>query len=254
MLPQQLRHVEILKRLRDDQHVNIREMAIHLDVSQMTIRRDLAVLEGQGLLRRTFGGGIATDQLVAYQQLAPVPPTPTKAAIGALAASLVEPGQTVLIDAGTTTHEVARALPVDRGLTVVTNSFSAAQELLGTGQQILLLGGYLAHEDRRLFGPLTEENITHLHADIMFVGCVGASGSHGFYMSDLHLTSTVQAMIHASDRVVVVAESVKFRRRSLSCYATPEEVYAVVTDRGLPEEERRELEERGVQVLLADGD
>lgn len=242
------RQSAILDALRREQRVNIRALARQFSVSTMTIRRDLASLEAQGMLARTFGGGMA---LPGQPVASPAAPSPAKRAIGRLAASLVEPAQTIIVDAGTTTLEVARHLPRDAGLTLVTNSLPAAQEILGVGMRILLLGGYLSDDDVRIYGPMTEACLANLHADVLFVGCVGASSAHGFYMSDLHLTSNVQAMVRAADRVVVVAESQKFQQRSLSCYAQPTEVDLLVTDEGLSTEDRIRLEDQGVRVLIA---
>jgi DeoR/GlpR family transcriptional regulator of sugar metabolism len=233
--------------LREDGQVSIHALAARFGVSTMTIRRDLAALEARGTLVRTFRGGIAGPALTGQ------PPAPTrepaKSAIGRLAATLIAPGQTILVDAGTTTLEVVRHLPRDAGITLVTNALDAVQAMAGTGIRVLLLGGYLAADQNRLFGPLTEACLAGLHADLLFVGCVGAGSAHGFYMSDLHLTSTVQAMLRAADRTVVVAESRKFRQRALSCYAQPTEIDIVVTDAQLPTEDRTQLEEQGVKVM-----
>ncbi|MHB9131649.1 MAG: DeoR/GlpR family DNA-binding transcription regulator [Armatimonadota bacterium] len=241
------RQTAIAQQLQQERQVNIRALSERYAVSTMTIRRDLAVLEERGMLVRTFRGGMALPSLVSANT-----PSPAKQGIGRLAASLVEPGQTIIVDAGTTTLEVVRHLPRDAGITLVTNSLPAAQEVLGTGMRVLLLGGYLSDDDVRIYGPMTEACLANLHADLLFVGCVGAGSTHGFYMSDLHLTSNVQAMVRAAEHTVVVAESRKFQQRSLSCYAAPAEVIAVVTDSDLPDEERRLLEEQGVRVLLAE--
>ncbi len=245
-LPQ--RQSAIRQLLQTERQVNIHELAVRFAVSTMTIRRDLAVLEAQGLMLRTCGGGMAVAE-VSLAGAPATPPSSEKQAIGLHAAGLVQPGQTVIVDAGTTTLEVVRYLPRAAGITLVTNSLAAAQEMLGTGMQVLLLGGYLSTDEVRIYGPLTEACLANLHADLLFVGCVGASATHGFYMSDLYLTSNVQAMVRAADRVVVVAESGKFQQRALSCYATPSEVSVLVTDNRLPAEERSQLLEQGVEVL-----
>jgi DeoR/GlpR family transcriptional regulator of sugar metabolism len=247
----QHRQAAIAQLLRDAGQVNIHALAHRFAVSTMTIRRDLATLEEQGALVRTFGGGMASPVTVTHAPL-PTAHAPVKEAIGRLAATLVRPGQTIIVDAGTTTLEVVRHLPRDAGITLVTNALPAAQAVAGAGIRVLLLGGYLSTDDVRLYGPMTEACLQHLHADLLFVGCVGASSTHGFYMSDLHLTSNVQAMVRAADRVVVVAESGKFRQRSLSCYAQPSEIDVVVTDEDLDAGDRAFLEEQDVQLLTAE--
>ena len=250
---QNLRLRAIRECVEREPQVTIRGLAIRFTVSTMTIRRDLEKLEARGVLVRTFGGAMAFPrEAAAPAPFSSSPVSPTKQTIGRLAASLVEPGQTVLVDAGTTTLEVVRHLPREQQITLITNSLIAAQEMAGAGLRLLLLGGYLSDDRVRLYGPLTEASLAGLHADVLFVGCVGASGTHGFYMSDLYLTSNVQAMVRAASRVVVVAESSKFHQRSLSCYATPDDIDIVVTDAHLPRETAAELEEHGVQVLLAE--
>lgn len=235
-----------------ERQVQILELARRFGVSTMTIRRDLAAMEAEGCLIRTFGGGIAVPAPAALP-LAPFRgASSVKQAIGQRAASLVQPGQTVIVDAGTTTLEVVRHLPRDAEITLVTNSLPAAQEMLGAGMQVLLLGGYVSTDEVRIYGPLTEACLANLHADLLFVGCVGASATHGFSMSDLYLTSNVKAMVHAADRVVVVAESGKFHQRALSCYALPSEVSVLVSDDRLSADERHQLAEQGVDVLMVE--
>jgi len=236
--------LDIQERLQREPQVTIHELASRFAVSTMTIRRDLEKLEAQGVVVRTCGGALAVRAAGTPEQA-----SPAKQAIGRLAASLAQPGQTVLVDAGTTTLEVVRHLPNNADITLVTNSLAAAGQ--GAGMRVLLLGGYLSEDNVRVHGPLTEACLAQLHADILFVGCVGASSSGGFYMSDLYLTSNVRAMMQAAGRVAVVAESAKFNQRSLSCYALPGEVHYVITDDGLAAADRDALEEQGVTVLIA---
>lgn len=249
-IAQNQRLSEIRERLMRESQVTIRELAAEFSVSTMTIRRDLERLEAQGVLVRTFRGAMAAPGAAESASVPGMEPvSPVKQAIGRRAVSLVQPGQTILVDAGTTTLEVVRCLPRHSGISLVTNSLDAVNLLRSAGLRILLLGGYLSTDEVRLYGPLTEDSLAGLHADLLFVGCVGACSRTGFYMSDLYLTSNVRAMIAAAGRVVVVAESAKFTRRSLSCYALPHEVQTVVTDDGLPEDDRSALREAGIEVI-----
>lgn len=251
-IDRQLRRMqEIEDRVRRSTRITINALATDMGVSTMTIRRDLEKLEARGVLARICGGAIAVEGTHAAVSL-PAADTPAKTAIGRLAASLVAPGQTVIVDAGTTTLEVVRHLPRQAGITLVTNSLAAAREVPGTGINLLLLGGYISTDLVRIYGPMTEACLAQLHADLLFVGCVAAGSTRGFFMSDLYLTSNVQAMRQAVERTVVVAESDKFQYRSLSCYALPREIQVLVTDAGLPSSDRAALEEQGVQVLIAE--
>jgi len=104
-----------------------------------------------------------------------------------------------------------------------------------------------------LYGPLTEHNLGLLHVDRLFIGCTGADSANGFYASDMQLFAQIQAMMRIANHIVVVSESRKFSRKSFVHYARPAEAHTLVTDAGLPPQERRTLEDQGVAVLIAGG-
>lgn len=246
------RHTTILAELQEKQRVSVRELAARLRVSEMTVRRDLAALETQGYLTRTHGGGVATGKFrFTRQPFLSYTLSPCKTAIGRLAAGLVQPEQTVMIDTGLTSLEVARHLPPDMNLTVATTSLCVVQELYGSPLNLLLLGGFVQKEFPSTYGPLTEDALHNLRIDTLFMGCDGASSLDGFYTADIHVGSLEQEMIHIAHRVVVVTESDKFTRRALMRYARVNEVHTLVTDAGLPAEDRANLEAAGVTVLIA---
>lgn len=228
------------------------ELAGRFGVSEMTIRRDLTLLEKQGFLLRTHGGGVSTTRMTFLQDdLLSDSVSGTKTAIGKLAAGLVEPGFTVMLDAGTTALQVAMNLPRLESLTVATTSLCVAQVLYGSPVQLILLGGCIRRDFPSLYGPVTESMLRGFHVDMLFIGCDGASSTDGFYTVDPHLSNLEQMMIGISDRVVLVAESTKFARRSFARYATPNEIDIVVTDHGIAQQDRTNLEERGVRILIA---
>ncbi len=245
------RQIAIIEQLRGNQRVNVKELAARFGVSEMTIRRDLIILESHGTLVRTYGGGAALN--VVPPPTAPQAPTRNarKAAIGQLAASLVEPRQTIMVDTGTTALEVARHLPHDTSVTVATTSLHVAHALAQAPLQVLLLGGFLRKESQTLYGPLTERLLSILHVDLLFIGCTGANSEDGFYVTDLLLFNQLQAMMRIADRLVVVTESKKFGRRSFVRYAQLTEVHTLVTDDALAAQDRANLEEHGVRILCA---
>lgn len=248
------RQLAILEQLRGDHRVQVQELAARFGVSAMTIRRDLIALESHGSLVRTYGGGAALCNLSAPA----APPAPTrnlrKAAIGELAASLVAPGQTIMVDTGTTALEVARHLPHDTSITVATTSLHVAHALSHAPLQVLLLGGFLRKESQTLYGPLTERLLAILHVDLLFIGCTGANSADGFYVTDLLLFNQLQAMMRIADRLVVVTESKKFGRRAFVRYAQLAEVDTLVTDDALAPQDRDNLEAHGVRILCAAAD
>jgi len=238
--------------LRAHGRLQVRELAVQFGVSEMTIRRDMLALERQGLLVRTYGGGAASAlPIPPGHLLSHAAPTPEKVAIGALAAGLVQRGQTVMVDTGTTALEVARHLPDDPGITIATTSLGVALELYHSQLNLLLLGGFLRKEFPSLYGPLTEHNLNILHVDMLFIGCNGADSASGFYASDMQLFTQIQAMLRIAGHIVVVSESGKFNRKSFVRYARPAEIHTLVTDAGLPPQDRQALEDQGVTVLIA---
>ncbi len=246
------RQTTILNTLGQHERVSVRELAAQFGVTEMTVRRDLRELEAQGLLVRTHGGGLAMGKIRFLNSAFPhYAVTPEKAAIGKVAAGLVQPGQTVMVDTGTTALEVARHLPANAGITVATNSLCVAQELYGSPLNVLLLGGFLRREFPSLYGPLTEQMLNGFHVDFLFMGCDGADSADGFYTADLHVSSLEQAMMRIANHIVVVTEHAKFGRKAFARYARPEEVHTLVTDAGVSDIDRATLEGQGVRVVIA---
>jgi DeoR/GlpR family transcriptional regulator of sugar metabolism len=247
------RQSAILDLLRDEQRVNVAKLASHFSVSEMTIRRDLSTLSDKGFLVRTHGGGVAAGKMRFLQSAFPTnEPSPLKVGIGRAAAQLVESGQTIMIEAGSTALEVARHLPHDASLTVATTSLCVAQELYRTPVNVLILGGFLRKDHPSLYGPLTESIVKDFHVDTLFMGCDGASADDGFYSIDLHISSLEQAMMEIASKIVIVAESVKFTRRAFVRYATLQQVHTLVTDAYLSEEDREKLKDKGVNLIIAE--
>jgi DeoR/GlpR family transcriptional regulator of sugar metabolism len=252
-MPINTRQSEIADLLQKEERVTVRRLAEQFDVSPMTIRRDMAMLEEQGFLIRTHGGGLPTGKLRLLQRAFPnFSVSPQKAAIGRLAASHVQAGQTVMVDSGTTTLEVARNLSKDMDITVATTSIWVAQELYGSPFHLVLFGGFIRERFPSTYGPLTEAMLKDFHVDILFIGCEGADSKAGFYASDLLTLGLEQQMINISDRVVVVAESAKFGRKAFVRHASLDQVDVLVTDTGLSPADRKNLEEQGIKVLLAE--
>jgi len=247
------RQSKIIDLLQSEDRLEVRRLAQRFSVSQMTIRRDLELLQADGFVVRTHGGGIPAGKLRVLQHAFPhYLVSPEKAAIGKLAASLVTPGQTVLIESGTTVLEVARNLPRDPSITVATTSLCVLQELYGGPMQILLFGGYARKDFPSLYGPLTEATLKSFHVDVLFIGCDGADSQSGFYTSNLLVSSLDEQMIKIASRVVIVTESSKFGGKGFVRFAAPNQVHTLVTDRRLSAVDRKNLVERGVNVLFAE--
>lgn len=244
------RQNSIIELIGQHERVDVSELAVRFSVSEMTIRRDLTELEDQGFLVRTHGGAVSAGKTRFLQKAFPnYSVSPEKEAIGKTAAKLVQPGQTIMVDRGTTTLEVAMHIPQDSGIMVATSSLCVAQALFGSPVDVLLLGGYLSKDFPSLYGPLTENTLDSLHVDILFVGCDGADSLDGLYAVDLHIAKFQHAMMGIADKVVVVTESHKFDNKSFARYGQWKEVTTLVTDSKLSARDHAYLKEHGIEII-----
>lgn len=210
------RHDRILALLASTGHVRTEELARALSVSDETVRRDLSALERQGLLTRVHGGAtlrepIAGEEASFLDRASTAPEE--KVAIGRIAASLVRPGMTVMVDVGTTALEVAKALPHDYHGTVVTCSLLIAAELAGRPRiEVLVSGGRVRAGDLALSNATTLGFFQDLRPDIAFLGSGGVSAEAG--LTDFHVdeVATKRAVLATSARSYVLADSTKHGR------------------------------------------
>ncbi len=253
-LPDYRRNV-ILKVVEERGSALVIELAERLEVSMMTIRRDLAELEEEGALRRVHGGAVSLRR----RSVEPVYPARTehmhgeKERIGLLAASLVGDGESVALDIGTTTLEVARGIANRRNLTVLTPSLHIAI-LLSTYPDIRVVvsGGIARPVEGSLIGELARHAFAHLFVDRLFlaVGCLDAVAGLSEYNWDDALIK--QAMIASAREVIVVADSSKFGKVAFAQVAPFTHVHKVITDRLPPDAIVEALERAGVDLLIAE--
>lgn len=230
------------------------DLALSLEVSESTIRRDLEQLESAGDVRRTHGGVFWTgeaDVMPVFQNRKD-DHWASKRAIGRQAAALVEDNDTVLLDGGSTTYELARQL-VGRPLQVVTNSLPVAY-LLSTSDTIdlVMIGGCVRGRTAVAIGPLADSMLQQINVAKAFLSVAGIN-ERGYFNSDMMLVESEKAMIAAADQAIVVADSSKFGRVSLSRMCGLQDVQHVVSDDGLDSQWKGWLESAGVQLTLAGG-
>ena len=228
------RRTRVLELIRVRGFVPLEELVRELAVSESTIRRDLDALEERGAVRRTHGGVLyagGMPRLAEFDERQPAH-WPAKRAIAARAADLIADGETVLLDGGTTTYEVARLL-VGRSLQVVTNSLPVANLFASESRtDLVLLGGYVSPRTGVCLGPYANELLGRLHAATTVLSAAGIA-AEGLFNSHLLLAETEQAMLRAAGRVIVVADSSKFGRRSLTLVAPLAEIDVFVSDDAL---------------------
>ncbi|HXV92807.1 MAG TPA: DeoR/GlpR family DNA-binding transcription regulator [Pseudonocardia sp.] len=248
------RQALILDAVRQNGGVRVSELVERLGVSDMTVRRDIETLAGRGLVIRVHGGATAVGSSVEEPGFAAkaVLRTGAKRAIAAAAAELVEPGASVALSAGTTTHAVASALVTVPGLTVVTNSLRVAEVLHEAGRDagVVLTGGVRTPSDA-LVGPVAVAALRGLHVDWLIMGVHGMDPTAGFTTPNIVEAETNRALMASARRVAVVADNSKWGVVGLSTIAALDEADVVVTDEGLAPEARRVLEDACGRLVLA---
>ena len=252
------RHGALLEHLSLVGEASIADLSRDLGVSQVSIRRDLEYLAARNLLRRTRGGAQTLTQpgQVSVFDARLRTNLPVMAAIGARAAALVEPGDTILLDSGTTVLEVARHLPAslinDRGLTVVTRSLSIAAEFRQrTRVRLFVLGGMYLHEFDTFVGEQVEQALRNLHVGALFMGTDGISAARGLTTDNALEAPLYRTMVGVADRVIVVADAGKIGVEKLQATVPLEGIHTFVTDEAAPVEFIDLLRSRGVDVLTA---
>lgn len=248
------RRQHMLAKIQSEGRVLVSEMSDALGISRITIRKDLDYLESKGLVQRTHGGALAPQgealfdpslQEKEHKQLK------EKQRIAEAAAGLVKDGMCVLLDSGTTTTALARKLRQLSHLTIITNAVNIAAELAGTDFEIILTGGSLRKNSFSLVGPLAEDALSEMHADILFLGVDGFDIELGLTTPNLMEARVNRAMMNAATRKVAVCDSTKFGRRSLGLISPIKAIQTVITDDKLSTADAEKLTALGIEVIRA---
>lgn len=247
------RHRRIHELLREQRVVRVSALSEQLGVSEVTIRRDLEVLERRGVLERTHGGAVATQWVrsePAYREAASTNPL-EKRLIGAAAAALVEPGDALYLNGGTTTLQVFRHLRAP-GLKVATNHVGIALEAADRDVELLLLGGHYRAPSNSVVGPFATEALRRTHATKAFIGVEGISVGSGLTTPIAAEAEIARVMIEQTrGQVLVVADHSKIGTVADFVIAPLEEVDTLVVDEGCAEAYRQRLTEAGIEVIVA---
>src|SRR5882724_2442108 len=243
----------ILDLLTHQGRVLVTELAGKFETSQVTIRKDLEILHARGLVHRTHGGalpareGALEDPTLREKEKLH---RQEKLHIAEAAAARVKEGQVLILDSGTTTTAIARALRNFKNLTIITNALNIAAELAGTTVEVILTGGTLRKNSFSLVGPIAEETLRRLSADLLFLGVDGFDVHHDLTTPNLLEAKVNRVMVEVAKKTVAVCDSSKFGRRSLSLIAPPSALHEIITDRGMPKSDQRVLKQAGVEITL----
>ena len=246
------RRQRVLDVLSERGFMALGDLAQITEASESTIRRDLDYFAEKGLLKRTHGGAVFLNEkesLPALEERTGIK-IEEKQSIARAAAARIQDGDSVLLDGGTTTLEVAKML-VGRRVQIVTNSLPIANLFASSREtDLVMLGGYVFPRTGVALGPLTVKMIEEVHVQQTILG-VGGITAKGLFNGNLLLVETERAMMHAADEVVVVADHTKMGRQALAFLCKLSDVDTLIMDRGLAAAERDLVESQGVRLLVA---
>jgi DeoR family fructose operon transcriptional repressor len=246
------RQLRIRELLEGQEFVDLETLCRQLDASESSIRRDLSELEQQRVLKRVHGGALAIkprDQLLDFSWQS-TRNASEKQRIARLAATLVEDGQTVILDGGSTTAAVAAEL-ANRSLNIITNSLAIAEIFKNSRQiEVTLTGGYLYPRLEIMLGPLCEDTLAGVAADVLIMG-IGGVTEAGLSNNNTLVVGSERKMIDVSRQVMIVADHTKFGKPAMVHLAPLDIVDRVVSDTDLAAEHRQMLESKDICVLLA---
>jgi DeoR family transcriptional regulator, fructose operon transcriptional repressor len=248
------RQLAILEQLEHTSRVEVTELSKVLEVSEVTVRKDLQELEQLSLLKRVHGGAISTHRTKWNPSLENRLETQSdgKLAIAKAAIELIHDGDTLILDAGSTTLALARHLRGRRrNLTLITNSLPVLAELSNSDYDLVALGGMFRQHSLAMIGPLTVANLSKLHADIAFVGATAASLERGLCTPNIIEAETKAAMVKAASERVALIDYSKMGQASLAPFASWTEIQALITDETLDGKTMTYLQNQQVKVIVA---
>jgi len=247
------RRARILEQVDAAGQVEIQNLSGIFRVSEVTIRNDLAQLEQKNLLLRTRGGAIkqrrvGLDFALAEKQKQHLE---EKQHIGRAAAELIKEYDTIILDSGSTTMEIAKNLGHLNHATVITNALNIASILAEYKNiKVIIPGGFLRENSYSLVGSLAEQNIRNYYCDKLFLGVDGFDSRYGISTPNIEESQLNRVMVEISREIIVVTDSSKFLRRSFAFIIPVTKIDMVITDKGIPQEEQNILKNMGVKVVI----
>lgn len=249
------RRETILQLLTRQGSVQVTDLVEEFGVSAVTIRSDLSALEAQGLASRSHGGATLTRTPPPEQSIRQKDAInhEQKERIGALASTLVQEGDNIIIDSGTTTISLARHLRDARNVTVMTNGLNIAWELADTpGVELILAGGLLRKQSLSIQGSQAEATLQAYNFDKLFLGVDGFDLQFGITTHHEAEASLNHKMVERAKKIIVLTDASKFGRVSLHRIVQLDRVHTVITDAGISQEYRDGLQKLGIELLIAD--
>ncbi|MEQ7798779.1 DeoR/GlpR family DNA-binding transcription regulator [Pedobacter sp. ASV1-7] len=247
------RHQYILNKIQTDGSIDVQSLCKKLNVSSVTIRKDLKLLEDKNLLFRTHGGATLNNP---YTVDRPVNEkehlqSAEKMRIGALAAGLIEDNDSIIIASGTTVLAMARCIKPKGSLTVLTSALNVALELLNHADvEIIQLGGLVRKSSASVAGPYSDNVLGNVFCSKLYLGVDGIDLEFGLTTTSASEAHLNKQMIESSQKVIVLADSTKFGKRGFGKICGIEAVDHIITDSGIPDQVKKGLESHGIKVSI----
>ena len=247
------RHQLIVNLLQKEGFVNVLDLCKQLDVSSVTIRKDLKLLEDKNLLFRTHGGATLNNPYTADRPVNEKEKLQAseKIKIGAAAALTIEPADSIIIASGTTVQALAKSIQPKESLTVITAALSVALELIKHAEvEVVQLGGMVRKSSSSITGPYAQNILADFFCSKLFLGVDGIDVEIGLTTTSVTEAHLNRQMIVASQKVIVLSDSTKFGKRGIGRICGIEEVNQVITDSGIPDHYVNHLEGMGIEVTI----
>jgi len=248
----------ILEKIRTEKAVSVHELAELFDTTVVTIRRDLDILDKQGLVIRSHGGAIINEEKVGYEfrfDTRKDRSQEIKAKIGKKAAGYVTAGDCIGIDVGTTAYEMSRHLRSVGSLNVVTASLPVVNELLSCEDiNIICTGGEVSRKDKSLIGHNAVRTLKEYILDKAFIGVAGISFDCGFTLFNMNDALVKRVLVERAKEVIILADATKIGMARHAFFCGLETADKLITDRRITPQDKAMLESRGIEVILADED
>jgi DeoR/GlpR family transcriptional regulator of sugar metabolism len=243
---------KIIALLEKENRLVTKDLPEKLNTTAVTIRKDLAILEQRGFLKRTHGGAMKTKKLfpgLALNEKEKIN-LEEKMRIAKKAAKFISEGDTIILDSGSTTSLIAKEIKHLSGVTVITNAINIANVLLDSDIEVILIGGSLLKETSTLVGPLADDALRKISADKLFLGVDGIDFEVGLTTPNIYEANTSHVMMEISGEVILVVDSSKFGRRSLGVISKVNEVNRIITTKKLSENELEKFTDYDVEVFI----
>ncbi|WP_286813733.1 MULTISPECIES: DeoR/GlpR family DNA-binding transcription regulator [Maribacter] len=249
------RYEIILDKLQREKHVEVLSLSQDLEVSAVTIRKDLKALENKGMLFRTHGGASLKKLYINDRPLTEKEKIhiEEKTEIAKAASNLIVENDSIIIASGTTVQALASAIvPLGR-LTVITSSIKVVQELMRFDNvDILQLGGYIRNSSLSVIGNYATKILENISCSKLFLGVDGIDVEHGFTTTSLEEAHLNKSMMAAAQKTIVLADSSKFGQKSFAKICEVYDVDEIITDSDLSDFIVKQFEERGVDITVVD--